>query len=142
VDELTELVRTVRATQNQPPPPPPVRTQAESGPSTIFGGTTPLSTTQQTILEGRPWGVPISLDEIFHPIAREPPVPTFQPTIHTPPQVPTRHPSEPLVPTFQHTIYVPPPVATRPQATVTYSTPAVHTVPQNEECNTPFPKMT
>jgi len=29
VDELTELVRTLRAAQNQPPPPPPpIRTQA------------------------------------------------------------------------------------------------------------------
>ena len=36
VDELTELVRTMRAAQNQPPPPsPPVRTQAEAGGSAI-----------------------------------------------------------------------------------------------------------
>jgi len=47
--------------------------------------------------------------------------------------VPTHHQSEPLVPTVQHTIYVPPPVATRPQATMTYSAPTIHTVPQNEE---------
>jgi len=36
VDELTELVRTLRATQNEPPPPPPpVRTQAEASGSAI-----------------------------------------------------------------------------------------------------------
>jgi len=35
VDELTELVKTLRAEQNQPPPPPPVRTQAESSGSAI-----------------------------------------------------------------------------------------------------------
>jgi len=40
---------------------------------------------------------------------------------------------EPPVPTVQHTIYVPPPIATRSQATMTYSAPATHTVPQNEE---------
>jgi len=45
VEELTELVRPLRAAQNQPPPPPPpVSTQAEASPSTIFGGTTPFST--------------------------------------------------------------------------------------------------
>jgi len=54
VDELTELVRTLRAAENKPPPPPPVRTQAEAGPSTILGGTTPFNTPQQTIPEGRP----------------------------------------------------------------------------------------
>jgi len=58
VDELTELVRTLKAAQNQPPPPSsPVSTQAEASPSTIFGGTAPFSTLQQTIPEGRPWGV-------------------------------------------------------------------------------------
>jgi len=37
VDELTELVRTLRAAQNQPPPPPPpsVRNQAEASGSAI-----------------------------------------------------------------------------------------------------------
>jgi len=77
VDELTELVRILIATQNQPPPPPPVRTQAEAGPSTIFGGTAPFKTPQQTIPEGRAWGVPISLGEIFRSTASEPLVPTF-----------------------------------------------------------------
>jgi len=40
---------------------------------------------------------------------------------------------EPPMPTFQHTIYVPPPVATRSPATMTYSAPVIHAVPQNEE---------
>jgi len=53
VDELAELVRTLRAAQNQPPPPPPVSTQAEANPSIIFGGTSPFSTPQQTTPEGR-----------------------------------------------------------------------------------------
>ena len=45
VEELTELVRPLRAAQNQPPPPPPpVSTQAEASPSTIFGGTAPFRT--------------------------------------------------------------------------------------------------
>ena len=35
VDELAELVITLRAAQNQPPPPPPVRTQAEASGSAI-----------------------------------------------------------------------------------------------------------
>jgi len=77
--------------------------------------------------------MPFTTGEIFRPIACEPPVPTFQPTVYTPPPVPTHPPSEPPVPTFQHTIYVPPPVATRPQATMTYSAPTIHTVPINEE---------
>jgi len=56
VDELTELVRTLKAARNQPPPPPPpVSTQAEASSSTIFGGTTPFGTPQQTTPEGRPW---------------------------------------------------------------------------------------
>ena len=58
------------------------------------------------------WGVTMSLTvgEILRPVACEPPMPTFQ-----------------------HAIHVPPPVATRPQATLTYSAPVIHTVPQNEE---------
>ena len=54
VDELTELVRTLRAAQNQPPPPPPpVSTQAEASLSTIFGGTAPFNTPQQTTPKSR-----------------------------------------------------------------------------------------
>jgi len=111
VDELTELVRTLKAAQNQPPPPPPpVSTQAEASPSTIFGGTAPFSTPQQTTPEDRPWGTPICLAEVFCPTTCRPPPPTVQ-----------------------HTIFVPPLVATQAQATVTYSAPRVHTTPQNEE---------
>jgi len=62
VDELTELVRTLKAAHNQPPP--PVSTQAEASPSTIFDGTTPFST---------------------RPTTCRPLVPTFQPTARTPP---------------------------------------------------------
>jgi len=54
VDELTELVRTLRAAQNLPPPPPPINTQAEAGPSTIPGWIVSFNTPQQTIPEGRP----------------------------------------------------------------------------------------
>ena len=54
VDELTELVGTLRAAQNLPPPPPPINTQAEAGPSTIPGCTMSFNTPHQTIPEGRP----------------------------------------------------------------------------------------
>jgi len=101
VDELTELVRTLKAAQNQPPPPPPPSsTQAKASSSTIFGGTTPFSTPQQTTPEGRPWGTPICFAEVFRPTTCRPLVPTFQPTARTPPPVPTHHQSEPPVPTF------------------------------------------
>jgi len=135
VDELTELVRTLRAAQNQPPPPPPpVKTQAEASGSAIPDWMIcSESPTFSAPPRSSPWFMPFTSGEIFRPIACEPPVPNFQPTVYTPPPVPTRHPCEPPVPTFQHTIYVPPPVATRPQATMTYSAPAIHTVPQNEE---------
>jgi len=133
VDELTELVRTLRAAQNQlPPPPPPGSTQAEASPSTIFGGTTPLSTPQQTTPEGRPWGTPICLAEMFRPTTCRPPMPTFQPTARASPPGPTHLQSGPPLPTVQHTIFVPPPAATQTQATVTYSALRVHTTPQGE----------
>jgi len=135
VDELNELVRTLKAAQNQPPPPPPpVRNQAEASGSAIPDWAICFeSPTFSAPPRSAPWFMPFTTCEIFRPIACEPPMPTFQPTAHTPPPVPMRHQSELLVPTVQHTIYVPPPVATRPQATMTYSAPAIHTVPQNEE---------
>jgi len=134
VDELAELVRTLRASQNQPPPPPPVRTQAEASGSAIPDWTIcSESPTFSAPPRSVPWFPPFTFGEIFRLIACEPPVPTFQPTVYTPPPVPIHHQSEPLVPTVQHTIYVPPRVATRPQAVMTYSPPAIHTVPQNEE---------
>ena len=124
MDELTELVRTLRAAKNQPPPPPPpppVRTQAEASGSAIPDWTIcSESPTFSTPPRSAPWFMPFTSGEIFRPIACEPPVPTFQPTVHTPPPVPTRHHTEPLMPTVQHTIYVPPQVATRPQPTMTY----------------------
>jgi len=70
VDELTKLVRTLRAAQNLPPPPPPINAQAEAGPSTIP--------------KGRPWGVPISLGEVFHPYVSEAQMPTARNEIPTP----------------------------------------------------------
>ena len=99
---------------------------------------------------------PFTSGEILRPIACEPPAPTFQPTVYTPPPVPTHHQSKPpaptfqptvytpprvtthyqskpLVPTVQHAIYVPSLIVTRHQATMTYSAPTIHTVPQNEE---------
>jgi len=135
VDELTELVRTLRAAQNQPPPPPPpVRTQAEASGSAIPDWTIcSESPTFSAPPRYAPWFPPFTYGEIFHPIACEPPMPTFQPTGYSPLPVPTHHQSKYQVPTIQHTIYVPPPVATRPQAAMTYSAPAIHTVRQNEE---------
>jgi len=55
VDELTELVRTLKAAQNQPPPPPPpVSTQVEASSSTIFSGTAPFSTSHKPLLKVNP----------------------------------------------------------------------------------------
>jgi len=97
VDELAELVRTLRAAQNQPPPPPPVRTQAEASGFAIPDWTIcSESPTFSTPPRSAPWFPPFTSGEIFCPIACEPPVPTVQ-----------------------HTIYVPPPIATRPQAVMT-----------------------
>jgi len=110
VGELTELVRTLKAAQNLPPPPPPINTQAEAGPSTIPGWTMPFNTPRQAIPESRPWGVPISLGEVFFPYV-----------------------SEAQMPTTQNASHVPLPVPTCSQATMTYSTHMIHTVPQNEE---------
>jgi len=135
VGELTELVRTLRAAQNQPPPPPPpVRIQAKAG-----GSATPdwticsESPTSSTPPRSAPWFPPFTSGEILRPIACEPPAPTFQLTVYTPPLVPTHHQSEPPVPTVQHAIYVPSLAVTRPKATMTYPAPTIHTVPQNEE---------
>jgi len=135
MDELTELVRTLRAAQDQPPPPPPpVKTQAEAGGSAIPDWTICFeSSTFFTPPRSAPWFPPFTSGEILRPIACEPPMPTFQPTVYIPPPVPTHHQSGPPVPTVQHAIYVPPPAMTRPQATMTYSAPTIHTIPQNEE---------
>ena len=112
VDELSELVKTLKAAQNQPPPPPPpVRTRAEARGTAIPDWTiyyeSPIVSAPP---RSAPWFPPFTSGEILRPIACEPPMPTFQ-----------------------HTTHVPPPVATRPPATLTYSAPVVHTVPQNEE---------
>jgi len=75
VDELTELVRTLRAAQNVSPP-PPINTQFEVGPSTTPGWTMSFDTQQQTIPKGCPWGVPISLGEVFRPYDSKAQLPT------------------------------------------------------------------
>jgi len=110
MEELTQLVKLLTAAQNFPPPPPPINTQAEAGPSAFPGWTVSFNTQQQTIPKGRPWGLPISLGEVFRPYV-----------------------SKAQLLTAQNVIPFPPPLATTPQATMTYSAPAIHTVPQNEE---------
>jgi len=77
VDELTELVRTLRAAQNVPPP-PPINTQAEAGPSTIPCWIVSFNIPQQTIPKGRRWGVPISLGEVFRPYVSKAQLPAAQ----------------------------------------------------------------
>jgi len=90
VDELTESVQTLRVAQYQPPPPSPhVNTQAEAGPSTIHGWIVSFNTPQQTIPEGRPWGVPISLGEVFRLYVSKAQLPTAQNTSLVPLPVPT-----------------------------------------------------
>jgi len=119
MDELTELVRTVRAAQNRPPPPPPpVRTQIETSgfaiPVWTMCSESPSFSAPQRYV---PWFMSLTAGEILRPTA-----------------------CEALMPTLQHATYIPPPGATRPQATMTYSTPAIHIIPQDEKCNTPnFP---
>jgi len=111
VDELTELVQTLRAARYQPPPPsPPVNTQAEAGPSTILGWIVSFNTPQQTIPEGRPWGVPISLGEVFRPYV-----------------------SKAQLPAAQNASLVPLPVPTTPQATITCSAHVVHAISQDNK---------
>jgi len=111
VDELTEMVQTLRAAQYQPPPPPPpVNTQAEAGPSTIPGWTVSFNTQQQTIPEGHPCGVHISLGEVFRPYV-----------------------SKAQLPAAQNASLVPPPVPTAAQATIYYSAPVVHAISQDNK---------
>jgi len=76
------------ATQNVPPP-PHINTQAKAGPSTIPCWTMSFNTPQQTIPEGRPWGVPISLGEVFCPYVSKAQMPTAQNAIPTPPPLAT-----------------------------------------------------
>jgi len=107
MEELTQLVKLLTTAQNLPPPPPPINTQAEAGPSVVPGWIVSFNTQQQTIPEGRPWGVPISLGEVFRPYV-----------------------SKAQLPIAQNVIPISPPLATTP---LTYSVPAIHTVLQNEE---------
>ncbi|XP_039682945.1 uncharacterized protein [Medicago truncatula] len=111
MDEMTELMKMLSAAQNQPPPPPPpISTQAEATVSIVPQWTIPISTSPNSMPEGRPWGVPICLSEVFRPIACEAQMPTHQYAAHVPP-LPLRAP--PVV--------------------MTYSAPVMHTIPQNEE---------
>jgi hypothetical protein len=109
MDEMTELMKTLTVAQNQPPP-PPIRTQAENvsiGPEWSFCADTPKYFTPQRSI---PWFPPFSAGEILRPIACEAQMPIFQRATHVPQQV-----------------------TTFPPAAVTYSAPAVHTIPQEEE---------
>jgi len=87
VDELAELVRTLKDAQNQPPPPPPpVRTQAEASGSAIPDWTIcSESPTLSAPPRSAPWFMPLTAGEILRPVACEPLVPTFQHTIYVPP---------------------------------------------------------
>jgi len=110
MEELTQLVKLLTTTHNPPPPSPPINTQAEAGPSTILGWTVSFNTPQQTIPEGCPWGVPISLGEVFHPYV-----------------------SEAQMHAAQNVVLIPPAVPACPQASMTYSAPVIYTIPKNEE---------
>jgi len=67
-----------------------------------------FNTPQQTIPEGRPWGAPISLGEVFRPYV-----------------------SKAQLHAAQNASLVPPPVPTATHATITYSTPVVHAISEN-----------
>lgn len=111
MDEMTELMKALTAAHNQPPPPPPpISTQAEATVSIFSEWTIPVSTSPNSRPEDRPWSVPICLSEVFRPIA-----------------------SETQMPTHQYAAHVPPLPVRAPPVVITYSTPMMHTIPQNEE---------
>jgi hypothetical protein len=105
MDEMTELMKTLSPAQNQPPL--PLSTQADATISVIPGRTIPVSTPPNSMPEGRPWGVPICLREVFRPIA-----------------------SEVSMPTLQYAAHVPLPDATVPPTAMIYSAPMVNAFPE------------
>jgi len=109
MEKLSAMVASLVAAQNQPPPsPPPFSTQAHS---TVYAtpiSTVLVSTPQHTMHESRPWDMPFSFSEVFRSYVTEAPVSITQYA----------------VPISQlGTIF--------PQATMTFSAPLVHTIPQD-----------
>jgi hypothetical protein len=125
MDEMPEVMKTMA---EAPSPPPPVRTQAETSASAAASAApewsicadTPIHSAPQrsaprfspftaeasnSMPEGRPWGVPVCLSEVFCPIIFEAPMPTPQNAAHV----------------------------RAPPAAMTYSAPVMHTIPQDEE---------
>ncbi|XP_039685658.1 uncharacterized protein [Medicago truncatula] len=132
MDEMAELIKTMAETQTQaqaqiqaqaqtqaqavteaqarsqaPPPPPPVRTQAEASSSWTLCADTPTRSAPQ---RSTPWFPPFTAGEIFRPIT-----------------------CEAQMPTHQYTAQVPLPAMRVTPATMTYSAPVIHTIPQTEE---------
>jgi hypothetical protein len=111
LDEMTELMKTQTVAQERtPPPPPPTRTLAKTvsiGPEWTFFADTPEYSTPQCSV---PWFPPFTAGKILRPIA-----------------------CEAQMPTHQYVAHVPPSFVRAPPAVVTYSAPAVHTIPQDEE---------
>ncbi|XP_039686891.1 uncharacterized protein [Medicago truncatula] len=93
--------------RSQAPPPPPVRTQAEASSSWTLCADTP---TQSAPQRSTPWFPPFTAGEIFRPIT-----------------------CEAQMPTHQYTAQVPLPAMRVTPATMTYSAPVIHTIPQTEE---------
>jgi hypothetical protein len=110
MEELTNLVKRLAVAQT-PPPPPPIRTQAEATTSAIPDWTVCVETpTYSAPQHSTPWFPPLTAGEILRPIA-----------------------CEAQMPTFQHAAHVPQQVTMVPPTVVTFSAPAVHTTPQEEE---------
>jgi hypothetical protein len=104
MDEITELMKTLAAAQNQPPL--PLSTQVDVTVSVVPGPMIPVSTPPNSMPEGCPWGVPICLSKVLRPIA-----------------------SEVSMPTLQYAVHVPPLDATVPPAAMIYSAPMVNAIP-------------
>ncbi|KEH15744.1 hypothetical protein MTR_0595s0020 [Medicago truncatula] len=102
-----QAVTEAQARSQAPPPPPPIRTQAEASSSWTLCADTP---TQSAPQRSAPWFPPFTAGEIFRPIT-----------------------CEAQMPTHQYTAQVPLPAMRATPATMTYSVPVMHTIPQAEE---------
>jgi hypothetical protein len=110
MDKMTELMKKLTAAQAQPPP-PPARTQAEASTSSVPERTFCADTPNHSALQRSvPWFLPLTAGEILRPIT-----------------------CEAQMSTHQHAAHIPPSPMRAPPVNMTYSTPVIHTIPQNEE---------
>ena len=85
MEELTELVKLLAVTQNQPPPPPPLNTRAEATVSTVPEWMICASTPSYSMPQrSMPWFIPFTSGEVLRHTASEAPIPTLQHATHVP----------------------------------------------------------